>query len=203
MIQAAAGRSAPSPRWWTASGSSVLEWSPSPRSPCFSPGATASSWPLWLPAEDSSSSRSRCTTTSPPMSSGWTGTRATSPRGLLVSSLGSALQALRPRWRYAVAALAAALITWPTVVVPVRNLGFALDQGVQLANGQPGQGDFGCGPPCPGHQIAERVVAYIRDHVAADARILSPTHPTYPSPPDAPTPPDSLNSSITPLRRWP
>ena len=99
----------------------------------------------------------------------------------LLVGLGSALQALRPRWRYAVAALAAALITWPTVVVPVRNLGFALDQGVQLANGQPGQGDFGwafAGRHAPGHQIAERVVTYIRDHVAADARILSP-HPTH------------------------
>ena len=99
----------------------------------------------------------------------------------LLVGLGSALHALRPRWRYAVAALAVALIVWPTVVVPVRNLGFALDQGVLLANGQPGQRDFAhsyARRHAAGQHIAERVVVYIRDHVAADARILSP-HPTH------------------------
>ena len=99
----------------------------------------------------------------------------------LLVGLASALHALRPRWRYAVAVLAAALITWPTVVVPVRTLGFALDQGVLLANGQPGQRELApafASRHAAGQHIAERVVVYIRDHVAAAARILSP-NPTH------------------------
>ena len=126
----------------------------------------------------------------------------------LLVGLGSALHALRPRWRYAVAALAVALIVWPTVVVPVRNLGFALDQGVLLANGQPGQRDFAHGlmrvAMPPGQHIAERVVVvYPGPRRCRRAHPLAATQPTYPSPPDAPTPPDSLNSSITPLQDGP
>ena len=82
------------------------------------------------------------------------------------------------RWRYAAAALLVALVAWPTLVAPVRNLGLAIGQGVTLANatptqqpdaGFPGQGRYAM------PRLSDRVAAYVWDHTAVDARVFSPT----------------------------
>ena len=89
----------------------------------------------------------------------------------LLLALSLRLPDLRPRWRYATAAVIVVLLTWPAVVTPVRTLGTAVGGGVHLANAEPGQ---------PGRRQAfprlasARVAAYIRDDTAVDARILSP-----------------------------
>ena len=58
----------------------------------------------------------------------------------LLLALGLRLAGLRStRWRYAAGAAVVALVTWPTVAEPVRNLGLALGSGVELANAQPAQ----------------------------------------------------------------
>ena len=96
----------------------------------------------------------------------------------LIAALSLRLPALRPRWRYVAAALFVALVTWPTVVTPLRNLGLALDRGVELANAEPGRREFDSdflGREVMRRTLPDRVVAYIRDHTPADARILSPT----------------------------
>ena len=92
----------------------------------------------------------------------------------LLLALSFRLQALRPRWRLAVGAAIAGLLVWPAIVSPVRNLGAAVGQGVQLTNAQPDQQGR--------RQVftrftSARVATYIRDHAAVDARILS-RHPT-------------------------
>jgi len=95
----------------------------------------------------------------------------------LLAALGLRLPALRPRWRYVAGALLIALVTWPTVVTPLRNLGPAFSAGVELANAEPGRGEFDSdflGREVLRHSIPGGVVAYIRDHTPADARILSP-----------------------------
>lgn len=80
------------------------------------------------------------------------------------------LRAMRPRWRYAVAAVIVALLTWPAIVTPVRTLAMSVGRGIQFANAEPGQ---------PGRRQAfprltsARVADYIRNHTAVDARILS------------------------------
>ena len=65
-----------------------------------------------------------------------------------------------------------ALIVWPTVAAPVRNIGLAIGNGVELANAQ---------PPLKLRFVFEslpsdRITAYIRNHTAVDARVFSP-HP--------------------------
>ena len=53
----------------------------------------------------------------------------------LLLALGVRLAALRPApWRYAAGATIVALVTWPTIVAPVRNAGQAVVGGVELAN---------------------------------------------------------------------
>ena len=92
--------------------------------------------------------------------------------GLLALLLAMSLRLhdMRPRWRYASAVVVAVLLTWPAIVTPVRTLGTAVKGGVEFANAEPGQ---------PGHRQAfprldsARVAAFIRDHTAVDARILS------------------------------
>ena len=80
------------------------------------------------------------------------------------------LRAMRPRWRYAAAAVIVVLVTWPAIVTSVRTLATAVGGGIQLANAEPGQ---------PGRRQvfprleSARVAAYIRDRTAVDARILS------------------------------
>ena len=96
----------------------------------------------------------------------------------LLVALGIRLSALQPRWRYAAGALIVVLITWPTAVAPVHNIGRALSRGAQLANAQSGQKVFAV--EFMGRSViedfrSERVAAYIRDHTSADARVLSPS----------------------------
>ena len=95
----------------------------------------------------------------------------------LLVALSSRIHALRPRWRYAAAALIVVVMIWPTAVGPVRNLGLAVGQGLQIANPQPEPSEF----TAPmGRYVVERlasepVAAYIREHTAANARVLSPS----------------------------
>ena len=95
----------------------------------------------------------------------------------LLLALSIRLSSLRSaRWRYAAGALLLGLITWPTVVAPVRNLGLAIGQGVEVANARRAPG--------PQAWFAERypldllpadgISAYIRDHTAVDDRVFSP-----------------------------
>ena len=85
-----------------------------------------------------------------------------------------------PRWRYAAGAVLLVVVTWPTVAVPVRNLGLAIGQGVDLANAQPLQYEPGERHPHQGRTampfVSDRVAAYIQDHTPVDARVL-PTTP--------------------------
>ena len=97
----------------------------------------------------------------------------------LLLALSVRLASLRPaRWRYAAGALIFVLITWPTAVAPVRNLGLAVDHGARFANALPGQIEFKAAPM--GRYVlkrfaSEHVAAYVRDHTAVDARVLSPS----------------------------
>ena len=88
----------------------------------------------------------------------------------LLLALSLRLPALRPRWRYAAGAVLAALVIWPAIVPPVRNLGMAVGRGVQLANAQPDQQ----GRRQVFTHLTSRVADYIRDSTAVDARVLSP-----------------------------
>ena len=98
----------------------------------------------------------------------------------LVLALGVRLASLRrARWRYAVGAAVIALVTWPTVAAPMRNVSLAVVNGVELANAQPTQ-------QLPARHFerryaleslpSDRVAAYIRNNTAVDARVFSP-HP--------------------------
>lgn len=88
------------------------------------------------------------------------------------------MQALPTRWRWAAGAAVVSLITWPAVVSPLRVLGPALGQGVQLANAQSEAGEAtaqrtGQRSEFPSFQ-SERLAEYIRSHTSRNARILSP-----------------------------
>ena len=96
----------------------------------------------------------------------------------LLLALGVRLASLRPvRWRYAAGATVLALITWPTVAEPVRNLGLALSDGVELSNAQPAQ-------QVSDKRVKERyaleslpsnrIAAYIHNNTSVDARVFSP-----------------------------
>ena len=98
----------------------------------------------------------------------------------LLVALSVRLAGLRPaRLRHAAAAAVVALIVWPTIAAPVRNVGLAIGNGVELANAQPTQ-------TAPGtrldqrlvleHLPSDRIAAYVRNHTAVDARVFSP-HP--------------------------
>ncbi len=96
----------------------------------------------------------------------------------LLVALGVRLQALRPRWRYAIGALVFALITWPTVGAPVRTIGLAIGQGTQLTNARPEQQE--ADTSFTGRHVlerftSERIAAYIQNHTPVDARVLSPS----------------------------
>ena len=88
------------------------------------------------------------------------------------------MRELRTRWRLAVGALVVGLVTWPAVVSPLRALGPALSQGVQLANAtwetdgvkSRRRGQRSVYPSFRSERLAE----YIRSHTGSDARILSP-----------------------------
>ncbi len=94
----------------------------------------------------------------------------------LLLALSGRLASLRPaRWRYAAGAAVVALVVWPTVAEPVRNVGQSVGNGIELANAQRTQ-------QTPGTRFvleslpSDRIAAYIRSHTAANARVFSP-HP--------------------------
>ncbi|MCY4113935.1 MAG: hypothetical protein OXG33_08360 [Chloroflexi bacterium] len=95
----------------------------------------------------------------------------------LLGALSVSLPALRLRWRYAAATLVFVLVTWPTIVTPLRSIGVGLGNGIQLANAESGRrehaSDF-LGRYVARSGMSDRVAAYIRDRTAADARILAP-----------------------------
>ena len=96
----------------------------------------------------------------------------------LLVALSTRLRALRPRWRYSLGVLIFALITWPTAAAPSRHLSLMIGGGVQLTNAQATPRAFA--PQIVGRHVLERfgsarIAAYIRDHTATDARVLSPT----------------------------
>ena len=99
----------------------------------------------------------------------------------LLIALAGCLPAARPRWRYAVSAFVFALIVWPTVALPVRNIALGLSRGPQFASAQSEQrGSTVWNRGIMGRYdlralASERVAAYIRDHTAINARILSPS----------------------------
>ena len=98
----------------------------------------------------------------------------------LLVALSGRLAHLRPaRWRYAGGALLVVLVIWPTVAVPVRNLGLAIGHGVEVANaGSPEQERTRRRHPHEGRfempLISDRVAAYLRGHTPVDARVFSP-----------------------------
>ena len=97
----------------------------------------------------------------------------------LLIALSVRLAGLRPApWRYAAGAAVIALVTWPTIVAPVRNLGLAMGNGVELANAQPTQTASSMGFEqrfvLDEHVPSDRIAAYIRSNTAIDARVFSP-----------------------------
>ncbi len=88
------------------------------------------------------------------------------------------------RWRYGLGGLLVALVVWPTVVVPVRSLGLAIGNGIQLANAgwvQEELIDQGVGAPVRRARVpsvSDRIADYIREHTAPDARVLA-TEPPF------------------------
>ncbi len=102
--------------------------------------------------------------------------------GLLVA-LSVRLPTLRPGWRFAAGALVFALVVWPTAVAPVHAIGLALGRGPHFANAELGPqehrewflGRYALGRFTDEEFMSDRMAAYIRDHTAANARILSPS----------------------------
>ena len=86
--------------------------------------------------------------------------------------------------RYAVGLLLVGLVAWPRVVEPVRHLGLALGNGIQLANAAPAAQARGESEPAeivrrsPMPAISDRLAAYIRDHTEHDTRVLA-VEPAY------------------------
>ena len=88
------------------------------------------------------------------------------------------LGALQPRGRWAAGAVVVGLMTWPAVVSPVRSLGPAIGQGLELGNAQSEAGEAksrrsGQRSVFPSFR-SERLAEFIRSHTSSDARILSP-----------------------------
>ena len=104
----------------------------------------------------------------------------------LLLALSVRLSSLRSvRWRYALGALLVGLITWPTVVAPVRSLGLAVGQGVQLANARSVQqqlldrGEPDHVPRFAMPAMSDRLAAYVRDRIPVGARVLTPEWPYW------------------------
>ena len=94
----------------------------------------------------------------------------------LLIALSVRLASLGPaRLRYAVAAAVVALVTWPTAVALVYNVGQAIGNGVELANTTEAVGFKE--PHVLERVPSDRITAYIRNDTAVDARVFSP----YPS----------------------
>ena len=95
----------------------------------------------------------------------------------LLVAMSIRLRTLRPRWRCVIATCTAALIIWPTIAVPVRNLGLAFEQGIHVTNAQAGRWKFDVQimrRHAIDRSISPLVVSYIRAQTAIDDRILSP-----------------------------
>ncbi|MDE2990052.1 MAG: hypothetical protein OXU21_03155 [Chloroflexota bacterium] len=104
----------------------------------------------------------------------------------LLLAMSSRLADLPPgRWRVAVGVLIAGLIVWPTIVTPVRNLGLAIGNGVQLANARWVQQELiDRGETVPMRRFQLRALTgpmaeYIRDHTDVDARVLATEWPYW------------------------
>lgn len=100
-------------------------------------------------------------------------------------ALGTRVATLSTHWRRAGTALLIGLIVWPTAVAPVRSLALSLERGVQLANATAVQIDTleSREPePQPRFQlpgISAALAAYILDHTAVNARVLTPRWPFW------------------------
>ena len=98
----------------------------------------------------------------------------------LLVALGTRLQALRLRWRYAAAGGLVVLMVWPTVATPVQKVRFALDRGIQLSNARPAPAaDAVASLQHMGRRVlapfaTERIAAHIRNRTKIESRILSP-----------------------------
>ena len=96
----------------------------------------------------------------------------------LVVALSIRLSVLRPRWRYAVAALVFILVTWPTIAAPARKVGLAFRHGIEISNALPGAREFGESFWWMGRYGLERfpsdrIATWLREHAEVDARVLS------------------------------
>ncbi len=98
----------------------------------------------------------------------------------LLLALGVRLAECRPRWRYAASALLVALVMWPTVAAPVRNVALGIERGIEVANATsvPLSSDAPDEPPFVGRfrmpRLPARMAAHIQNHLPVDARVLSP-----------------------------
>ncbi|MCY3800481.1 MAG: hypothetical protein OXG46_02770 [Chloroflexi bacterium] len=98
-------------------------------------------------------------------------------------ALGIRLAGLRSRhWRYAAAAAVAAVVTWPTVAQPVRNVGVALGDGIELSNARPPLREQEAESHIKSRYALEslpsdRIAAYVRNNTPVEARVFSP-HPS-------------------------
>ena len=95
----------------------------------------------------------------------------------LLVALGVRFARLRAaRWRYAAGAAFVVLVTWPTAAAPVRNVGLAIGNGVELTNPQRSErprSSYG-GRFRSKSLPSDHIAAYIRNHTAVDARVFSP-----------------------------
>ena len=102
----------------------------------------------------------------------------------LLLALTTCLAGLRPPRQHYAAALVALLVTWPTVVAPVRSLGLAIGHGVQLANASRVREelpDRGLAVPMRRFlmpRLSAGVAEYIRNNTPLDARVLA-TEPRF------------------------
>ena len=98
----------------------------------------------------------------------------------LLVALSIRLTSLRSaRWRYAAGAAIVAMVVWPTIAAPVRNVGLAIGNGVELANAEPKH--YAAGTRLDNRFVlknlpSDRIADYIRGNTAANARVFSP-HP--------------------------
>ena len=113
----------------------------------------------------------------------------------LLLALAARLSGLGPvRWRYVAGVLLAGLIVWPTVAAPLRGLGQAVGNGVQLANAgwvERESLDQTTAESTQRFQLptmSERLASYIRDqppldlirdHTPVDARVFTPEWPYW------------------------
>ena len=94
----------------------------------------------------------------------------------LLLALAFRLSVLRPRWHYLGAALLAILVVWPTVAEPVQNLHQSFIRGPNLANAQDHSTKFHnpfLNRTVIDDSLSVDVAAYIKEHTAVGARVLS------------------------------